>query len=208
MEQKVPRQVNQEPYSHLMWVERHYCGPLHLVGFAVFALFSTLPVYAETPFLERTTFTLPPQMKEVAKVLEDAGVNIVYGTNAVAPPAGISDAAKKMWVQLPQLPLQAHNIKQLVATRKMMAIGEKAAFAKFSKKYTIEDREINGGMTPWTTPTELKHRDKVMIFIHGGGMVVNTRKTQLSFQVDVANSLGVKVVLNTRWPQNIRILRQ
>jgi acetyl esterase/lipase len=133
-------------------------------------------------------------MKPVAKVLEDAGIHIIYGQNSVPAPEGISDAAKKMWVQLPQLPLQAHNAKQLAATRKMMAIGEKAAFAKFSKKYKIEDREINGVITQWTTPTELKHKDKVMIFIHGGGMVVNTRKTQLAFQVDVANSLGVKVV--------------
>ncbi len=161
---------------------------------AALVLLSALPVYAETLFLERTTFTLPPQMKEVAKVLEDAGISIVYGPNSVAPPAGISDAAKKMWVQLPQLPLQAHDAKQLAATRKLMAIGEKAAFAEFSKKYKIEDREINGVMTQWTTPTTLKHKDKVMVFIHGGGMVVNTRKTQLAFQVDVANSLGVKVV--------------
>lgn len=148
----------------------------------------------EKPFLERTTFTLPPQMKELAKVLEDAGVNIVYGPNSVPPPEGISPEAKKMWAMLPQLPLQAHDAKKLAAIRKMMAIGEKAAFAKFSKKYKIEDQEMNGVLTQWTTPTDLKYKDKVMIFIHGGGMVVNTRKTQLAFQVAVANSLGVKVV--------------
>ena len=76
----------------------------------------------------------------------------------------------------------------------MTAIGDKAEFDKLSKIYTIEDREINGVTTQWTTPTKLTHKDKVMIFIHGGGMVVNTRKTQLLLQVDVANSLGVKVV--------------
>lgn len=145
-------------------------------------------------FLERTTYTLPPQMKPMAKVLEDAGVNIVYGPNSVPAPDHLSDAAKKMWAMLPQLPLQAHNAEQLAAIRTMMAVGEQAAFAKFSKTYQIEDRKINGVMTQWTTPKELKHKDKVMIFIHGGGMVVNTRKTQLAFQVDVANSLGVKVV--------------
>jgi len=171
-----------------------FTGSRLLVLPAILVAMFSVAQAEEGRFLERTTFTLPPQMKEVAKVLEDAGVNIVYGPNSVAPPDSISDEAKKMWAQLPQLPLQAHNAKQLAATRKMMAIGEEAAFAKFSKQYKIEDREINGVMTQWTTPKELKHPDKVMIFIHGGGMVVNTRKTQLAFQVDVADSLGVKVV--------------
>lgn len=149
---------------------------------------------AQGKFLERKTFTLPVQMKKAGKVLEDAGIKIIYGPNSVPAPAGISEKAKKMWALLPQLPLQAHNAEQLAATRKLMAMGEKAAFEKFSKQYRIEDRKINGVMTQWTTPTKLTHKEKVMIFIHGGGMVVNTRKTQLSFQVDVANSLGVKVV--------------
>lgn len=35
-------------------------------------------------------------MKEVAKVLEDAGIDIVYGPNSVPAPEGISDEAKKM----------------------------------------------------------------------------------------------------------------
>jgi monoterpene epsilon-lactone hydrolase len=165
-----------------------------LASVVLLGLLSTPPVYAEEPFAERITFTLPPQMKEVAKVLEDAGIDIVYGPNSVPAPEGISDEAKKMWAQLPQLPLQGHDAKKLAAVRKMTAIGEKAAFDKLSKIYTIEDREINGVMAQWTTPTQLTHKDKVMIFIHGGGMVVDTRKTQLSLQVDVANSLGVKVV--------------
>ena len=33
-----------------------------------------------------------------------------------------------------------------------------------------------------------------MIFIHGGGWIVNTRKAQLPLQAAVASSLGVKVV--------------
>jgi acetyl esterase/lipase len=58
----------------------------------------------------------------------------------------------------------------------------------------MEDRSINGITTLWITPPQLKHADKVMIFIHGGGWIINSRKTQLKFQVDVASSLGVKLV--------------
>ena len=46
---------------------------ISMIVAAALVLLSALPVYAETLLLERTTFTLPPQMKEVAKVLEDAG---------------------------------------------------------------------------------------------------------------------------------------
>jgi len=152
---------------------------------------------AEERFLERETFTLTVQLKTVGKILEDAGVDIVYGPNSVAPPEGISAAAKKAWAALPQLPLQAYDAKQLAATRKFMGVLEQAAYEKLSKVYEIEDREINGVMTQWTTPKgpkAPKHKNKVMIFIHGGGMVVNTRKTQLKFQADVADSHGIKVV--------------
>ena len=48
---------------------------ISMIVAAALVLLSALPVYAETLFLERTTFTLPPQMKEVAKVLEDTGTN-------------------------------------------------------------------------------------------------------------------------------------
>jgi len=147
-----------------------------------------------TKFPERTTFVLPPVMKESGKILEDAGIDIVYGSNPVPPPEGISAEAKAVWRQLPQLPLQGHDPDKLAALRRFSAIGEQAAYEKFSRQYAIEDRVINGITTQWTTPKDLKHKDKVMIFIHGGGMVVNTRKTQMPLQVGVANSLGVKVV--------------
>jgi len=53
---------------------------------------------------KRTTFTFPPQMEGLAKGLEEAGVQIIYGPNSVPAPEGISEAAKKVWVNLPQLP--------------------------------------------------------------------------------------------------------
>ena len=59
----------------------------------------------------RETFTLPAEMKALGKGLEEAGINIVYGPNSVRPPEGISDEAKKVWVNLPQVPLQAHDLK-------------------------------------------------------------------------------------------------
>lgn len=146
------------------------------------------------PFPERTVFYMPEQTREAAQVLEEAGINIVYGPNPVPPPVGISPEAQAMWKHLPQLPLQGHDAKKLAALRQFQAIGEKAAYEKMKDLFAMEDREINGVMTLWSTPTELKHKDKLMIFIHGGGMVVNTRKTQLPFQTAVATSLGVKVV--------------
>ena len=143
---------------------------------------------------ERKVFNLPIQMKATTKGLEDAGLKITYGPNPVLPPEGISEEAKKMWPLLPQLPLQAHNLPQLQALRNLTARGEDAAFEKLKDKFSLEDRDINGITTLWTTPPQLKHKDKVMIFIHGGGLIVNTRKTQLAFQAAVATHLGVKVV--------------
>ena len=127
-------------------------------------------------------------------MLQEAGIKIIFGPNSVTAPEGISEAAKKMWLELPQLPLQGHDLKQLAAIREFSALGENAAFDKLKSHYSMKDRVINGITTLWTTPPQLKHKDKVIIFIHGGGLVVNTRKTQLKFQADVASSLGVKVV--------------
>lgn len=165
-----------------------------IVSLIIFILLSTGILSAQKKFPERKTFYLPEQLKELCKGMEEAGIDIVYGPNPVPAPEGISDEAKAMWKTLPQLPLQGHNAKKLAALREFQAVGEKAAYEKFSKIYKIEDREINGIATQWTTPNELKYKDKVMIFLHGGGMVVNSRKTQLQLQVAVANSLSVKVV--------------
>ncbi len=145
-------------------------------------------------FPERTTFTLPPQMEGPATVLEEAGVNIVYGPNSVPPSEGISEAAKQMWASLPQVPLQTDDLDKLAALRNFVNLLDNAAFEQLQTPYSIEDRVIGGIMTLWTTPPQLEHEDKVMIFIHGGGWIVNTRKAQLPLQAAVASSLGVKVV--------------
>ncbi len=143
---------------------------------------------------KRETFTLPAQMKGLAKGLEEAGIKIICGANSVPAPEGISEAAKAVWPSLPQLPLQAYDLNKLAALRELTFFGENAAFEKFKTLYSMEDRTINGITTLWTTPPQLKHADKVMIFIHGGGWIINSRKTQLKLQVDVASSLGVKLV--------------
>ncbi len=143
---------------------------------------------------ERTTFTFPPQMEGLAKGLEEVGINIVYGSNSVPAPEGISEAAKKVWVNLPQLPLPADDPQKLAVLRELAFFGENVAFEGLKTLYSMEDRVINGITTLWTTPPQLKHADKVMIFIHGGAWIVNSRKTQLKFQADVASSLGTKVV--------------
>lgn len=143
---------------------------------------------------ERTTFTFPLQMEGLAKGLEESGVHIVYGPNSIPAPEGISEAAKKVWVNLPQLPLPAEDPEKLAALRELTFFGENVAFEGLKTLYSMEDRVINGITTLWTTPPQLKNADKVMIFIHGGAWIINSRKTQLKFQADVASSLGVKVV--------------
>jgi len=143
---------------------------------------------------ERTTFTLPPQVEGLAKGLEEAGFHIVYGPNSVPAPEGISEEAKKAWVNLPQMPFATSNLEKLAAVREFTSGLENAAFEQLRTRYSIEERVVNGIMTLWTSPPQLEHDDKVMIFIHGGGYVLNSRKTQLKFQADVATSLGVKVV--------------
>jgi acetyl esterase/lipase len=145
-------------------------------------------------FPERNTFTLPAQLKALGKGLEEAGVKIIYGPNSVPAPEGISDAAKKVWVNLPQVPLQAHDVKKLAALRKFVNAIDDATFEKLKASYSMKDRVINGTTTLWITPPQLKHKDKVLIFIHGGGWIVNTRKAQLGLQTAVATSLGMKVV--------------
>jgi acetyl esterase/lipase len=143
---------------------------------------------------KRETFTFPAQMKGLAKGLEEAGIKIIYGANSVPPPEGISEAAKKVWLNLPQVPLQAHDLKKLVVLRKFVNLLDDSTFEKLKAHYSMEDHVINGIMTLWITPPQLKHEDKVMIFIHGGGWIVNSRKAQVKLQADVASSLGVKLV--------------
>jgi acetyl esterase/lipase len=159
----------------------------------VVALSATVQAQDET-IPERKTFTFPPQMKSLGAMLEKAGIKMTYGPNPVPPPAGLSEAAKKVWVNLPQLPLPTNNPKALAAFRKMTRLAEDAAFEKLKTPYSMMDRVINGITTLWITPPQLKHKDKVMIFLHGGGWIVNSRKTQLKFQTDVASSLGMRVV--------------
>jgi acetyl esterase/lipase len=142
----------------------------------------------------RETYTFPPEFEPLAKVMEEAGFNIVYGPNSVPAPEGISEEAKKAWANLPQVPIPADDPEKLAAVRKLTFLGEDAAFERFKTAYSLEDHEINKITTLWITPPNLKHEDKVMIFIHGGGWVLNSRKTQLSLQTAVADSLSVKVV--------------
>ncbi len=165
-----------------------------LLGLLLVIATSTSAEGQDETLPKRETFTLPPQMQEPAKVLEDAGINIVYGPNSVPPSEGISEAAKQMWASLPQVPLQADDLDKLVAVRTFVNLLDNAAFEQLQTPYSLEDRVIGGITTLWTTPPQLEHEDKVMIFVHGGGWIVNTRKAQLPLQAAVASSLGVKVV--------------
>ena len=139
------------------------------------------------------TYTLPEALKPVAKMLEDAGVPIVYGPNPIPAPETLSDQAKLTWSQLPQVPAPIKDAKQLAAVREFTFSLEQVDYERFQEPYSLFDETINGVTVMWVTPPELKHEDKVLIFIHGGGYVVNSRKTQLALQAAAASRLGVKV---------------
>jgi acetyl esterase/lipase len=167
---------------------------LFCLGLLIAMVFSVTAQAQDKILPKRETFTLPVQLKALGKGLEEAGINIVYGPNSVPPPEGISDEAKKVWLLLPQVPLQAQDLKKLAALRKFVNSIDDATFEKLKTAYSMKDRVINGKTTLWITPPQLKHKDKVLIFIHGGGWIVNTRKAQLGLQTAVASSLGIKVV--------------
>jgi acetyl esterase/lipase len=143
---------------------------------------------------KRETFTFPTQLEQLTKGLQEAGINIVYGPNSVPAPEGISEEAKKAWANLPQVPIPADDPEKLAAVRAFTFGLEDADFERLKTPYSLEDREINGIITLWITPPQLKHEDKVMIFVHGGGWVLQSRKAQLPLQGAVADSLGVRVV--------------
>jgi acetyl esterase/lipase len=167
---------------------------LILIGVFLVSTISVNALAQDETIPKRETFTVPAQLKGFGKGLEEAGVKIIYGPNSVSPPEGISEAAKKVWPFLPQVPLQAQDLKKLAALRKFVNSIDDATFEKLKTPYSMKDHTINGITTLWITPPKLKHNDKVMIFIHGGGWIVNTRKAQLKLQTAVASSLGMKVV--------------
>jgi acetyl esterase/lipase len=138
-------------------------------------------------------YILPKELKTAGKALENAGIHIVYGPNPSPAPELLSDQAKKAWLGLPLVPLPANDAKKLAATRALLEMLEQVEFQPLKDPYSILDETINGITTMWVTPPELKHDDKIMIFIHGGAYVVNSRKTQLAFQASVASTLGMKV---------------
>jgi acetyl esterase/lipase len=143
--------------------------------------------------MSEQTYTFPPAWRELGKILEEAGIQVAYGPNPTPVPEVLSEEASRAWLALPQLPLPAANPKQLAAMRQVTAIGENAVYEQLRESYSIEDAVINGITTMWITPPQLSHPDKAMVFVHGGGFVLNTRKTQLALQAAVASKLGVKV---------------
>lgn len=141
-----------------------------------------------------STYTLPEALKPLSKGLEDVGIPVVYGPNPVPAPESLSDQAKMAWLQIPHLPAPAKDPKKLAAVREFMLLLEQLEYERFKERYSLVDETVNGVTTMWVTPPELRHDDKLLIFIHGGGYILNTRKTQLALQASVASRLGVKVV--------------
>ena len=144
--------------------------------------------------MSEETYNFPAVMKELGKVLEEAGLQVAYGANPIPVPEVLSEEAKAAWLNLPKLPLPANNPKQLAAMRQLTDMLDNAVYEQLRESYSIEDAKLNGITTMWITPPELSHEDRVMVFIHGGGFVVNSRRSQLALQAAVGSRLGVKVV--------------
>ena len=139
-------------------------------------------------------YSLPSALKSSGKVLETYGIEIEYGPNPAPVPELLSDQAKSAWPNLPRLPLAVRNADQLGALRRFTAAREQEEYKRLKDEYAIRDVSINGVRTMWSTPPDLRHHDKTLIFIHGGAYVMSTRKAQLPLQAAVASRLGLRVV--------------
>ncbi len=144
--------------------------------------------------MSEETYTFPLVMKELGKLLEEAAIQVAYGPNPKPVPEVLSEEAKRAWLNLPHLPLSANNPKQLAVMRQLTEMGDNAVYEQLRESYSLEDAVINGITTMWSIPPELRHDDKVMVFLHGGGYVMGSRKTELALQTAVASKLGVKVI--------------
>ena len=144
--------------------------------------------------MSEESYNFPVAMTELGKVLEEAGLQVAYGPNPIPVPEVLSEEAKAAWLNLPKLPLPANNPKQLAAMRQLTDMLDNAVYDQLRDPYSIEDVKLNEITTMWISPPELSHEDRVMVFIHGGGFVVNSRRSQLALQAAVASRLGVNVV--------------
>ena len=142
----------------------------------------------------RVRYTFPPAAEPLAKELQAAGLPIVYGPNSVPVPPGISAQARDAWPNNPQLPLPADDPVKLAAVRQFSSRTDAIERAKYAPSHNLEDRTLNGITTLWITPSQVRHPDKLMVFIHGGAWVVNSRYAQLGLQCAVADTLGLRVV--------------
>ena len=141
----------------------------------------------------RTQYTFPPAAEPLAKDLQAAGLPIVYGPNSVPAPTGISAPAQQAWANNSQMPLPADDPVKLAAVRQFGSRNDEIERGRISQTHTLQDRTLNGITTLWITPREVRHPDKLMVFIHGGAWIINSRFAQLSLQCALADNLGVKV---------------
>lgn len=126
--------------------------------------------------------------------MQEAGIRIEFGPNAVPAPAGISEQAKAAWANQSQVPLPADEPVKLAAVRSFSARVEDDAYAALSPTHAMEDRTVNGITTLWITPQTMRHPDKAVVFVHGGAWIINSRKTQLPLQCALADALGIRVI--------------
>ncbi len=92
------------------------------------------------------------------------------------------------------MPLPADDPVKLAAVRQFSSRNDDIERAKHAQTHTFEDRTLGGITTLWITPRDVRHPDKLMVFIHGGAWVVNSRFAQLGLQCAVADALGLQVV--------------
>lgn len=142
----------------------------------------------------RTQYTFPAAAEPLAKDLQAAGLPIVYGPNSVPAPAGISAPARRAWADNAQMPLPADDPVKLAAVRQFSSRNDEIERAKHAPTHTLEDRTLDGVTTLWITPRDVRHPEKLMVFIHGGAWVINSRYAQLGLQCALADTLGLRIV--------------
>ena len=148
----------------------------------------------QSPQDRPATYWLPGTLEPAGQILEAAGISVAYGANPISVPATLSEPARAAWAQLPRLPASAPDRQALAAVREFGLALEQLERDRCPEDLSLADETINGVTTTRVTPPDLAHEDRVLVFVHGGGYVMNTRRNELAFQASVASALRTSVV--------------
>ena len=144
--------------------------------------------------IQTVPYVVPPEMATSVPALREAGIDVAVGLNPVPPPMRITDAARTFWLHLPRLPLAANDPVKLAAMRALTDAHEAVQYDALAGEFQFADRVLGGVATLWTTPSAVIHTTKVLFYIHGGGYVMGSPRTQLALQAALSRDLGVRLI--------------